>query len=291
MSDNLIGIFWAFGTSVLAALQVVILSRPLKKIGHLSATILTNIVNLCILSIIGVITYKTGQLTIEGLVWFGILGFVAYSLGRYVFYRSLWILGPPRLTTIVSTAPFYGIFLGYIFLDERPGGILLTGTILLVFGVALVSYEPSEKNFLQKGVSWAFFSAFLIGLSVFMRKKGLASMPNPALTVAWSNLIGLTTLFGMRPFLSKDLYRWAGFGTVLLVIIAAVLNSISQLCMNLSVMYGELSVVTPIITSSPIFSLFFTAIFLRSFERIHFAMVLGVFITVFGMAFITFSQH
>ena len=41
MSDNFIGMFWAFGTSILAAIQVVILSKPLKVLGHLAATILT----------------------------------------------------------------------------------------------------------------------------------------------------------------------------------------------------------------------------------------------------------
>ena len=115
-------------------------------------------------------------------------------------------------------------------------------------------------------------------------------MPNPFLTVAWSNFIGLLTLFGMKKFIDPDLYRWAGTKVIFLVLIAAILNSISQFCMNYSVMYGDISVVTPIITSSPIFSLLLTAIFLRRSERIRITMVFGVFVTVFGMILIGFSQ-
>ena len=290
MSDNLIGIFWAFGTSILASIQVVILSRPLKLIGHLAATILTNVVNFVILFTLGIITYESGQISLKGLLWFGLLGVLAYSLGRYVFYRSLWSLGPPRLTTIVSTAPFYGIILAVLFLGENPNYILVLGTILVVSGVVLVSYERTEKSFFQKGIAWAFLSAFLISLSIFIRKIGLESMPNPFLTVAWSNFIGLLTLFGMRRFIDPQMYRWASTKVIFLVLIAAILNSISQFCMNFSVMYGDLSVVTPIITSSPIFSLLLTAIFLRKSERIRLTMVLGVFVTVFGMILIGVSQ-
>ena len=290
MSDNFIGMFWAFGTSILAAIQVVILSKPLKVLGHLAATILTNVVNFLILFTLGVITYETGQISLKGLFWFGLLGVLAYSFGRYVFYRALWELGPPRLTTIVSTAPFYGIILAILFLGEDPNYLLVIGTVLVVSGVVLVSYERTDKSFFQKGIAWAFLSAFLISLSIFIRKIGLESMPNPFLTVAWANFIGLLTLFGMKRFIDPDLYRWAGSKVIFLVLIAAVLNSISQFCMNYSVMYGDVRVVTPIITSSPIFSLLLTAIFLRRSERIRMTMVFGVFVTVFGMILIGFSQ-
>ena len=62
----------------------------------------------------------------------------------------------------------------------------------------VVSYEPSEGRWVQQGIMWGFASALSLGISVVIRKKGLAAMPNVGLTVAWSNLVSFPILFSLR---------------------------------------------------------------------------------------------
>ena len=60
--------------------------------------------------------------------------------------------------------------------------------------------------------------------------------------------------------------------------------------LNLAVQKGDISVVAPIITSAPIFSLLLTAVFLRDIERIRPAMAVGVLATVARMLLIAFGR-
>jgi uncharacterized membrane protein len=86
------------------------------------------------------------------------------------------------------------------------------------------------------------------------------------------------------------LFKWGGRSTIIAIALLGVLNSANQVFMNMAVKTGDISVVTPIIASSPIFSIIFTAIFLRGFERIRPAMIMGVFFTAGGMIFIVLGR-
>ena len=290
LTDNSTAIIWALVTAAMLAFQGVATARPLRHIGILAASLLTNVVNVIVLGTLGVYFYVEGQMNFVGMAWFALLGITAYSYGRFVYYKALFTIGPPRLTTMMSIAPLLSLGLAVLFLGERPGLAVLTGTFLVFMGVVFVSYEPSEKGWFHKGILWGFASALSLGMSAFIRKKGLAAFPDPMLTVAWANCIGAIVLFSLRPLVPAELFRWGGRSTIIAMVLLGVLNSANQVFMNIAIKLGDVSVVTPIITSSPIFSIFFTAIFLRGFERIRPAMIFGVFFTVGGMVLIVLGR-
>lgn len=272
------------------AFQGVASARPLRRMGILAASLLTNIVNVVILGALGLFFYEEGQVSLTGMAWFALLGITAYSYGRMVYYKALSTIGPPRLTTMMSTAPLLSLGLAVLFLAERPGAAVLAGTAMVIAGVVLVGYEPSEEGWFHKGILWGFASALSLGVSAFIRKKGLIAFPNPMLTIAWANLIGVPILYGLRSVVPPRLFRWGGRSAVIVIASLGVLNAANQVFMNMAIKTGDVSVVTPIITSSPIFSILFTAILLRDLERIRPAMVVGVLFTVGGMALIAFGR-
>ena len=121
------------------------------------------------------------------------------------------------------------------------------------------------------------------------------------MTIAWGNLIGIPVLMSLRPFVPASLFEWGGRSVIIVVLLMGVLNAANQVFMNLAVLHGDVSVVSPIITSSPVFSLLLTALFLRKVEKIKFytidnqfygsiSMIIGVFLTVFGMIAISFGR-
>lgn len=290
MTDNTAGIYWALLASFVLAFQGVASARSLRRMGVLAASTLTNGINVVVLGVLGFFFYEEGQASLEGLAWFTLLGFTAYSFGRFVYYKGLFTIGPPRMTTIMTTAPLMALFLAVAFLGERPGTGVLGGTVLVILGVILVSYEPTEKGWFHRGIVWGFASALSLGVSTFLRKKGIDAFPNPMLTVAWANLIGLPVLLSVGKFAPPALFKWGGRSAVVVMASLAVLNSANQVFMNLAVMNGDISVVTPIIAASPIFSLFFTMVLLRDMERIRPAMVIGLLITVAGVVLIVVGR-
>jgi drug/metabolite transporter (DMT)-like permease len=290
LTDNTAGIVWALLSAIVLAFQGVASAKPLRRMGILAASVLTNGVNVLVLGVLGLLFYEEGQASLEGIAWFSLLGITAYSYGRFVYYKALFTIGPPRLTTIMSTAPLLTLFLAVFFLAERPGPAVLAGTSLVIVGVMLVSYEPTEKGWFHRGIIWGFASALSLGVSTFIRKKGMAAFPNPMLTVAWANLIGIPILLTVRKYSPPVLFEWGGRSTVIVIALLGILNSANQVFINMAVFYGDVSVVTPIITSSPIFSLLFTILLLRDLERIRASLVIGVLITVVGMIFIAIGR-
>ena len=290
MADNTAGILWALAAAIMAAFTAVLTHPPLRHMGLMAATLFTNIMNMLVLGAWGWWTYEEGQFSVEGMLWFALMGVTAYSYGRVVFYKALATIGPPRLMTITTTAPLLSLSLAVLFLGERPGLPVLVGTALVILGVILVSYEPSEGRWVQKGIIWGFASALSLGVSVFLRKKGLAAMPNTGLTVAWANLVSFPVLLSIRPLMPPPLFQWKMGWAFWAILGVGFLNSFNQLFYNFAVMHGEVSVVGPIITSSPVFSLIFTALLLRDTGRVRPATAAGVLVTVAGMAAIALGR-
>ena len=170
--DNTMGIVWALAAAIMAAFTGVLAARPLRRMGLMSATLLTNVFNMLVLALIGWWEYDPDDVTLEGMLWFALLGVTAYSYGRLVYYKAIDSIGPPRLMTLMSASPLLSLSLAVLFLGEQPGPAVLGGTGLVVAGVILVSYEPARGRWFQPGILWGFASAISLGVSVFIRKKG-----------------------------------------------------------------------------------------------------------------------
>lgn len=288
--DNTTGILWGLAAALLAAFTGVLAARPLRHMGLMSATLLTNVFNMLVLALFGWWEYEHAHVTLEGVLWFALLGVTAYSCGRLVYYKAIDAIGPPRLMTIMSASPLLSLALAVLFLGEKPAPAVLGGTALVVLGVVLVSYEPGRGRWLQTGILWAFASAISLGVSVFIRKKGLAAMPNVGLTVAWSNMVSIPIICSLRLLAPPALFDWGPRWAVATIILVGVLNAGNQMLYNLAIINAEVSVVGPIIASMPIFSVIFTALMLRDMTRVRPRLVLGVCVTASGMAAIALGR-
>ena len=87
--DNTMGIVWALAAAIMAAFTGVLAARPLRHMGLMSATLLTNVFNMLVLALFGWWEYDPDDVTLEGMLWFALLGVTAYSYGRLVYYRRL----------------------------------------------------------------------------------------------------------------------------------------------------------------------------------------------------------
>ncbi len=258
--------------------------------GLMSATLLTNVFNMLVLGLCGWWEYEPGDITLEGMLWFALLGVSAYSYGRLVYYKAIDAIGPPRLMTLMSASPLLTLLLAVLFLGEEPAPAVLGGTGLVVLGVVLVSYEPGRGRWFQPQILWGFASALSLGVSVFIRKKGLAAMPNIGLTVAWSNMVSIPIIYGLKCVAPPRFFDWGPRWAVATIIAVGVLNSGNQLLYNLAIIHADVSVVAPIIASMPIFSVVFTSLMLRDMTRVRPRLVLGVCATAAGMGAIALGR-
>ncbi|QEG20471.1 DMT family transporter [Mariniblastus fucicola] len=90
---------------------------------------------LCVWLIFGTFEFTTNPFDWGWLTLSGLVGIVA---GDTLYFRCLQILGPRRALLIACASPLFATMLGYQFLEQQIGLVVLSGILLTVLGVATV---------------------------------------------------------------------------------------------------------------------------------------------------------
>jgi drug/metabolite transporter (DMT)-like permease len=270
----------------------IVFTRALTKIGSFALVQCANLGNILVLGVYGLWIFDISIFRWEAFAWFAILGVVNFCINRWIFYTGMRVMGPSRHITITSLSPLPTLILAVLFLGERPGNLVLFGTALVVLGVIAVSYAPTKGRWFQIGIGWSLASTILLAASGYMRNRGMHYMPAAALLTAWSAMVALPAGEMIRPFLPKQYFSWgnAGLTVVPIIVVGVLFNSAQQVIINSS-LKGQLSLAVPIMSGSPVFVMILSVIFLRDLERLNYRVVIGVLITIFGMAAIGVGRH
>ena len=89
------------------------------------------------------------------ILWkFAIVGIIAPGSSQGLFVSSIGSIGPARTSILIGTSPVFSVLLAVFFLDESWKTTIMLGTLLTVFGSALISWEKGIK-FRQVGIVFA----------------------------------------------------------------------------------------------------------------------------------------
>jgi drug/metabolite transporter (DMT)-like permease len=80
-------------------------------------------------------------------IGFGLLvGMVSYGASIMLYIIAAHSLGTVRTQTLFSTAPFWGLALAYLFLQETVSGIQLFAAASLIASLALLAFDKKKKT-------------------------------------------------------------------------------------------------------------------------------------------------
>ncbi len=282
----------ALVAAFLTAATNIVFTRALAKIGSFALAQVVNLGNVLVLGTYGLWIFDISIFRWEAFAWFAALGVFNFCINRWIFYTGMRTMGPSRHITITSLSPLPTLILAVLLLGERPGKLVLFGTALVVVGVSAVSYAPAKGRWFQAGIGWSFASMLLLAGSRYMRNRGMNFMPASALLTGWAALVALPAGEALRPFLPKEYFSWrsAGLAVIPIIVAGILINSVQQVVINIS-LKGQLSLAMPIMNSTPVFVMLLSVIFLRDLERLNSRMVVGVLITITGMAAIGLGRH
>ena len=128
----------------------------------------------------------------------------------------------------------------------------------------------------------------LAGATQVVRKFGMAAVPHPflaaAVTASSSFVISLITLWYVEKTqetwkMNRECFWW--------FLAAGVTISIGMVCIYYALDLGKVSVVIPISSTGPFFSLILTALFLRDVERVTPRIVISAAMIVGGVVLLT----
>jgi DME family drug/metabolite transporter len=221
---------------------------------------------------------------------FVVVGFFQPGLTRLLTYKGIDALGVAVTDPIRATTPLFSAMMAIIFLGEEVTPPIIMATLLIIAGITLLSWRADSLKLTGSAVYlwYPIGASALAGASQVVRKFGLAAVPHPflaaAVTASSSLIVSVLTMW----YVEKTHETWKMnrqcFGWFLA---AGITVSLAMICIYFALDLGKVSVVIPISSTGPFFSLILAALFLRDVERVTLRIVLSAAMIVAGVLMIT----
>ncbi len=280
---------FALITAFFFALHNVLIKKGLKTSNPATAVFITLGVNMILLWAMGAFLHPLHSLATPGTLVFVAVGLFQPGLTRLLTAKSIEKVGVAITDPIRATTPMFSSLLAILFLDENMTLAIFGGTLLIILGIALLSYPKEGTRRIElRYVLYPVFASFLVGLSQVARKFGLEFIPHPSLAAAVTatssfTVISILLWFGKKKdwglSLNKESLRfYLAAGVVISLGMASLYNALTL---------GEVVVVIPITSSGPLFALTLSALFLRDTEKVTFRIAMGACLIVGGVFLVT----
>ena len=273
---------WTYGISIISA------RRGLQYSNATTVTLLSLITQTVILWTL--VAAFTGVPDVgRGFLWAAATVGCLMPVLRWLTYTGIARIGAARGTALRSTHPLFSALLALTFLGETATAPVLAGILLVVTGIALISWQHERTASTLRwwhglySLSGAMTAAVVHNIS----RAFLKSAAYPILFAAIVGAVSLATFAACltlagapnRPQWNRQ--AMAPFAA------AAVLETLGFLLFNTALSVGPVVVVTPMVATQPMWVLVFTVVFLRSIEMVTLRTVSGSVAVVSGTLAIT----
>jgi len=203
---------------------------------------------------------------------------------RLFTYAGIYYMGASRGTTVRGSHPLFSTTIAILFLGERANLSVILGTILIVSGVTLISWQPQSQRAASRWwhIAFPLGAALLAGVSHPLRRYALGLANEPLFFAA---VVGLASLVWMGAYLllplraERPVWNRKALGPFLM---AGCFETLGILLVITALSVGPVVVVSPIVATSPLWILLGTWLFLRGIESLTLRTVLGALCVVSG---------
>lgn len=221
-------------------------------------------------------------------LYFVLSGTLQPLLARIFFYIGLERIGVARAAPIRGTGPLFSVIIAVLFLHERPSLPVYVGAFLIVAGGCMVVGRNGNKgDWRLLDAVYPLAAAFLAAFSQNFRRAGLLLLPNPFVAGAvttGTSLVILTAYLGVTRTFSTVI---PSRPSMRFYVPAAFISAGAQLLVFVSLSLGEVSVMVPLLNTTPLFSVLFSLLFLKDLEKVTANIVIGVLLLLAGAISIT----
>lgn len=277
----------ALTTAFLFGLNPVILKLGFARNGRSDVALLVGLavtipIYLVIAPLLGGLSFAA--LTVPAVIGFILGGLFGSGIGRRWMYIAIDRMGASPATAIKNSAPVVTTCLAVLFLSETVGLSQWVAIAAIVGGITLVTWQRGSdvKRVLDIGLLAAFGSALSYGIRPLFLKFGLDRADVPLTAAFIGALAALAYASTLTPLHKlRDEIRKPSIGFFLA---GGVLQAFGFLALTFGLSVDDVSVVYPITSTAPLFTLFFTGLLLRRTERLTPRIVIGAMAVVGGVA-------
>jgi drug/metabolite transporter (DMT)-like permease len=225
------------------------------------------------------------QLNLGAIVGFVLGGLAGNAIGRQWLYQAIDLLGPARASVLRSASPIITTILALLLYQEAVTPVRWAAVLAIVLGGVLVSWSPGSgaRGWMSAGVVFALAAAVSYGTRPIFVKFGLEQANLPLAGACIGAVVALAWgMIGDRSYLRETRldrsFRWFFIG--------GVIQALALLALTFALSAGDVSLVYPLSTSAPLFTVLFSAVFLRGVEPIGRRLILGALAVVLGVVFL-----
>jgi drug/metabolite transporter, DME family len=279
---------WAIAAAAAWAADSVLVRKGTAFSNPSTAALISFSINAAVLLPYIIYQYPSEKIFQSANLFFVLSGIIQPAIVRVMFYVGIVRLGVSRAAPIRGTSPFFSVAIAFFLFRERPELLVYLGGLLTIAGTWLVSYKRAgEAKWRAIDLLFPLGAAMLASVSQNIRKAGLNTTNEPVIAATLTTATSLVCLLGSLLFSGKrraikiDRQSLPFYGA------AAVFALIAQLCTFIALNGAQISIVAPLINTTPLFAIAFTALFLRGEEKITPMVLIGVVLLVAGIGFIT----
>lgn len=234
--------------------------------------------------------------SVAGLSGFLLAGVFSTYLGRWLFFKSIEAAGPTRASGFQTSSPLITALLGWLLLGQQLSPLALTGIALGVVGLATTSLGSRQARTAtaQQAPAIDLRGFVLIGLgsstaysvSHILRAGAITSWNEPIAGVALGAVAGTLALAIVNRRKLPQLRQRIAAQPRPAAVYAGVgcLQILAQACMIASLAHIPASIAALITMCTPLLILPASLLLFKNRERIGPFVVLGLLITIGGVA-------
>ncbi|HZD40784.1 MAG TPA: DMT family transporter [Terriglobales bacterium] len=280
---------FALANAFFFALHNMLTKKGLRYSNPATAVLSSLLINMIFLWGVSILFVPLDSLTSPAILIFVLVGLFQPGLTRLLTYKGIENLGIAITDPVRATTPLFSALMAILFLGERMTIPIAVATLLIIAGITLLSFRgASITRFQPIYILYPLAASVLAGCSQVLRKVGMGAVPHPilaaAVTASSSFVVSSLTLWVVEKKrqtfrLTKECLPWyAGAGIAVSVAMTSIYYALDL---------GKVTVVIPIGSTGPFFSLILSALFLRDVERVTLRIVLGAALIVGGVLLIT----
>lgn len=236
-------------------------------------------------------------LTLPAVLAFAAAGVTGTLLGRMFYFTSISRIGSSRTEPIKATQPLHATAIAVVLFGERVTGPHLAGILLVVLGVAAVSWEATRAEG-AGGVGSArallpgLAAAVFFGLEPNLAKLGFGAA-DALVSGVMLRLVVAAAAFGTYLWLRGSLPSPAGLWRPpsRWYVAAGVANTSFLLSYYAALRVAPVSIVVPIVQTSPLVVIVLSLLFLPTrLERVTWRLAAGAAVVVAGAVLVTLAS-
>jgi drug/metabolite transporter, DME family len=224
----------------------------------------------------------------RAMVYFLISGCLQPLFARALFYEGITRIGVARAGPLRGAEPLFATIIAIVLLHERPGIMVYLGTALIMGSLWLISgSRGGAAKWRLVDAALPLGAGLVSAISQTLRKEGLKILPNPFVATAIVTSTSLALLISFLLLTKRvNLLRMPRQSFLFFVAAGCVAVS-AQVTNFIAIGQGDLSVIIPLLNTTPLFTVLFSGLFLRSLETLSPRIVVGASLMVGGVVLIT----